>query len=315
MKIPAAALVAGVYRGCIELRQGLNLIANYVFFPTIAIVIMYFLRDFRIAEDGPSLGVYAIPGIVAMNVLFTSLMGVASALLTEREDGTLLRVRTVPHGTVGYLVGKVLSQIALTMATFVVVMTLAIVLFDGFAPDLLSILSLLWILPLGIAAMLPLGIAIGALVKQPRQLSFLSLLLMGMTAVAGVFYPLGLQSSVLQAIGQSTPLYWLGLGMRSALLPDDAAQVEVDGSWKTVETAFALGAWAVAATLLALYALRRMTHRTAGSRSSILRRRRDQTLPVPEEGVADSRRRNPAIAAPIGKIGPDGWTHPSRGPQ
>lgn len=130
---------------------------------------------------------------------------------------------------------------------------------------------------------LPLGIAIGALVNQPRQLSFLSLLLIGMTVVAGVFYPLGLQSSVLQAIGQSTPLYWLGLGMHFALLPSDAAQLEIDESWRTIETAFALGAWAVAATLLALCALRRMTHRTAGSRSSIPRRRRDHSLPVPGE--------------------------------
>lgn len=302
MRAPVAALAAGISRGRIELRQGLDLIANYVFFPTVAIVIMYFLRDLRIAEDGLSLGMYAVPGIVAMNVLFTSLMGVASALLTEREDGTLLRVRTVPHGTVGYLIGKVLSQIAMTMVTFAVVMALAIVLFDGFALDPLNVLNLLWILPLGIAAMLPLGIAIGALVRHPRQLSLLSLLLMGMTAVAGIFYPLSLQSTVFQTIGQCLPLYWLGLGMRSALLPDDITQIEIEGSWRTVETALALGAWAVMATLLALYALRRMTHRTAGSRSFVLIRRYGKTAPSP----ADSRARTPAIAAPAGKIGADG---------
>lgn len=306
MKIPVSALAAGVARGRIELRQGLSLIANYVFFPTIAIVVMYFLRDFRIAEDGPSLGMYAIPGIVAMNVLFTSLMGVASALLTEREDGTLLRVRTVPHGTVGYLAGKVLSQILLTMVTFTVVMALAVVLFDGFVPDPLSILSLLWVLPLGIAAMLPLGIAVGALVKHPRQLSLLSLLLMGMTAVAGIFYPLSLQNTVIQMIGQWLPLYWLGLGMRSALLPDDIAQVEIDGSWRTIETALALGAWAVVATFFALYALRRMTHRTAGSRSSFLRRRRHKTRSTPEQHAADPRRLRPALTTATGKIGVDG---------
>lgn len=266
MRFPLTALSAGVSRGAIELRQGLSLIANYVFFPTIAIVVMYFLRDFRVAEGGPSLGMYAIPGIVAMNILFTSLMGVASALLTEREDGTLLRVRTVPHGTVGYLVGKILSQTALTLVTFVVVMTLAVVLFDGFAPDPLRVLSLLWVLPLSIAAMLPLGIAIGGLVKQPRQLSLLSLLLMGMTAVCGVFYPLALQDTGLQVVGQCLPLYWLGLGMRSALLPEEIASFEIGESWRAAETALVLGAWAVAATALALYALRRMTHRASGSR-------------------------------------------------
>lgn len=190
-------------------------------------------------------------------------------------------------------------------AIFAGVMALAIVLFDGFAPDPLSILSLLWVLPLGIAAMLPLGIAVGALVKHPRQLSLLSLLLMGMTVSAGIFYPLSLQNAVLQTIGQWLSLYWLGLGMRSALLPDDIAQVEIDGSWRTIETVFALGAWAVVATLLALYALRRMTHRTAGSRSSLLRRRRHTTRSTPERHTANPQRLNPVRTTATGKMGAD----------
>ncbi|MDN6566440.1 MAG: ABC transporter permease, partial [Actinomyces sp.] len=266
MTIPVAALHAGVRRGIIELRQGLALVVNYVFFPTLAVLVMYFLRGLRVSGNDLSLGTYAVPGIIAMNVLFTSLMGVASALLTEREDGTLMRMRIVPHGTVGYLIGKVLSQAALTLVTFFVVMALIVLLFDDLAPSPETLLRLLWVLPLGTAAMLPLGVAVGAFVRHPRQLSLLSLLLMGMTVVSGVFYPIALQGDMVRITGQCLPLYWLGLGMRSALLPPSAAALEVGGSWRTTQTAVVLAAWAIMATVLALVALRRMTHRTGGTR-------------------------------------------------
>lgn len=115
-----------------------------------------------------------------------------------------------------------------------------------------------------------------------------------------------LQSAILQTIGQFLPLYWLGLGMRSALLPDEIAQIEIDGSWRTIETGLALGAWAVVATLLALYAARRMTHRTSGSRASLLRRRRARIRPARKPRNAGSTRLIPSRTAPTGKIGTDG---------
>lgn len=283
MTVSRSSVAAGFARGGIELRQGLGLIVNYVFFPTIAILVMFLLRDFTVSDSGPSLGMYAIPGIIAMNVLFTGLMGIASTLLTEREDGTLLRVRTLPHGTIGYLIGKITSQSALTVVTFAVVMSLAVVLFADFEPSVSSLLKLVWLLPLGIASMLPLGIALGALVRHPRQLSFLSLALMGMTAVSGVFYPLALQAPVLQIIGQGFPLYWLGLGLRSALLAPDTATIEIGGSWHEAETFLALSIWAVVATLLALFALRRVALRARGARPS-RHHSRSRSKPPPSAG-------------------------------
>lgn len=260
-----SAISAGFARGMIELRQGFAVIASYVFFPTIAVFVMYLLRGQTVAgEPDVSIGAYAIPGIVSMNVLFTGLMGIASNLMTDRDDGTILRVQSIPRGIVGYFVGKIVSQSALTIVTFAVVLGFATLLFDSFAVDASGVATLLWTVPLGLTAMLPVGIALGCLVRHPRQLSFLSLLLMGLTAISGVFYPLALQSPVLQIVGQIFPLYWLGLGIRSAMLPDSVAAMEIGQSWRTLETVAVLGAWSAVATLLALYALRRVSDRTSG---------------------------------------------------
>jgi ABC-2 type transport system permease protein len=40
----------------------------------------------------------------------------------------------------------------------------------------------------------------------------------------------------LQWAGQVFPVYWLGLGMRSALLPNAMAAVEVGHSWRHLAT-------------------------------------------------------------------------------
>jgi ABC-2 type transport system permease protein len=57
----------------------------------------------------------------------------------------------------------------------------------------------------------------------------------------------------------------MGLGMRSALLPDALASVEIGHSWRHLETVGVLGAWAVAGLVLAPIVLRRMARRESGS--------------------------------------------------
>lgn len=61
------------------------------------------------------------------------------------------------------------------------------------------------------------------------------------------------------------PFYWLGLGMRSALLPAGQAAVEIGHSWRHLATFGVLGAWTVVGLVLAPVVLRRMARRESGS--------------------------------------------------
>jgi len=69
-----------------------------------------------------------------------------------------------------------------------------------------------------------------------------------------------------QWVAQLFPVYWLGLGMRSAMLPDSAVVVELGNSWRHLETLGVLGVWAIIGLLLAPVVLRRMARRESGSR-------------------------------------------------
>ena len=84
-------------------------------------------------------------------------------------------------------------------------------------------------------------------------------------AISGIFYPISGLPSWLHPVAELFPFCWLGLGMRSALLPDAAAAVELSGSWRHLETAAALGAWAVIGLALAPVVLRRMARHESGA--------------------------------------------------
>ena len=103
--------------------------------------------------------------------------------------------------------------------------------------------------------------------------------MMALIAISGIFYPITTFPAWLQVIAQIFPIYWLGLGMRSALLPDELAAVEIGESWRHLETLGVLGAWAVAGLVVAPIVLRRMARRESGATVAERRQKAMQRVP------------------------------------
>ncbi|MFC7587365.1 ABC transporter permease [Nonomuraea antimicrobica] len=185
----------------------------------------------------------------------------------RKEDGTLLRAKALPQGMIGYLVGRIVSLSFSTVASLVLMLVAGLFFVPGlFGIGLGNWLTIAWLTVLGLLSALPLGAVIGSLAGSPQTAAGMSMLAIGgLTAVSGVFYPITALAGWLQALAHVFPLYWLGLGMRSALLPDAAAAAEIGGSWRPVETTLVLLAWAVAGLVLAPPILRRMARRESGS--------------------------------------------------
>lgn len=283
------AVRAGLVGGRIEFRHNMGQAFSYVFFPTIALVVMYVLRGNTVSGTDFSLGARAIPGILAVNTVFTGLMGLATTLIMERDDGTLLRAKATPNGVLGYLIGKVASQAGMAIATLFIVLIPAGFLFDGLRlGSVASWLTLAWVLALGLIATLPLGAILGSLFTNPRNFRFITLPIMGLVGISGVFYPLAALPQWAQWIGQAFPLYWLGLGMRSAMLPDALAATEIGASWRHLETIGVLGVWAIIGFVVAPAVLRRMARRESGSRVAGRRGK-------PGHGSRGTSERDPAV--------------------
>ncbi|MGH3977432.1 MAG: ABC transporter permease [Pseudonocardiaceae bacterium] len=264
------AVRIGFGRGWTEFRHTLARPDEYGFDLLIAAVILtvlYFQRDNPVAGTSLPLATLALPGVIGMIVGFNTLVTSAVTVTVEREDGTLLRAKAAPYGVVGYLTGQAVRLPLYTIRSLLILLVPGLFLIDGLAgTGLAGWLTLLWVLVLGLLATLPLGMALGALSRNPRLIPQLAgLASAALIAISGIFYPISALPDWLHPIAQVFPFYWLGLGMRSALLPDAAAAVELSGSWQHLETVGVLGAWAVVGLVLAPVMLRRMARRESGA--------------------------------------------------
>jgi ABC-2 type transport system permease protein len=268
MNPTTAAVRAGWTRGLIELRQSFTNgqeLFSHLFWPVLMLTVLYFMRDRAFGSTGLLLGTLALPSILGMNAAF-GMVSMSQLLTAEREDGTLLRAKATPNGMLGYLVGKVVTVAGTLLADLAIFLIPGMFIIDGLAVGSLgSWLTLAWVLVLGMVATLPLGAVLGSMFSTVRGQGLIQLLVLGMVAISGIFYPITSMPAWLQWVGQVSPIYWLGLGMRSALLPDVAVAVEIGESWRHLETVGVLGAWAVLGLVVAPVVLRRMARRESGS--------------------------------------------------
>lgn len=278
MNPTTTALRAGWSRGLIELRQSVTNagdVLNHFFWPTLMLVTLFFMRDVSFGESGFLLGTLVLPSILGMNAAMAMVM-MSQLLTADREDGTLLRAKATPNGMLTYLVGKIVSVSGGLVIDLAIFLIPALFIIPGLAVGSLgSWLTLIWVLALGLVATLPIGAVLGAMFTSARSQGLLTLPILGMIAISGVFYPITAMPEWLQWLAQAFPIYWLGLGMRSALLPDSAVTVEIGESWRHLETIGVLGAWAVLGLIVAPIVLRRMARRESGS---TVAERRDKAL-------------------------------------
>ena len=271
------AVQLGLKRGRIELRHTITSVSEiiqFVFFAALSVFILVIFRHRMIPGSHYALSLSILPSMIGMNMAINGLVGISGQMPVDREDGTMLRTKAIPGGLVGYLIGKTTLQ---TTRTFIGIAMLpaAAWLVKGMALNSVGAwLTLAWVILLGLVATLPLGMALGAFISKGAVL-LLFLGVIGLTAISGIFYPITHLPAALQDTAQCFPVYWLGLGMRSAILPHTLAAVEIGGSWRHWQTFAVLSAWAIAGLCTAPLMLRRMARRQAGSR---LTARREKLL-------------------------------------
>jgi ABC-2 type transport system permease protein len=262
------AIRAGFARGRIELRHSFTNAQDlwtYFFPAVILVVVMFFMRGATVPGTSFSLGARTLPSALGMLIAFGGMATVAGILTVDREDGTLLRAKAVPHGMLGYLVGKIVLVSSTTLISLVLQLFAGLATQQGLSLTGPGVLTLAGVTLLGLIATMPLGAVFGSILSNPQNMGLIMLPIMGLVALSGIFYPISGFPVWLQGIAQVFPVYWLGLGMRSALLPGDLAAVEIGHSWHHLETIGVLGAWAVIGLVLAPIVLRRMARRESGS--------------------------------------------------
>ena len=274
-----AAVRAGLNQGWIELSHCFTMIEDafeILPIPLIGVVFLLAVDSKHVHVPGThiSIGSTLLTGMLGMTVGLHGVTSLGMQLVADRGDGTLLRAKVTPNGMLGYLIGKIVVVSGTIMLTVVSLLIVGLAPFGGLAlGSAMSWLTLAWVLALGLLATLPIGAVLGSLFPSVRSASVMMFGNLALIGISGMFYPVTLLPAWLQWVGQAFPLYWVGLGIRSALLPGNLATVEIGHSWRHLATAGVLAAWAIAGLVLAPILLRRVARREAGSSVAARRER------------------------------------------
>nr|BFE81975.1 hypothetical protein GCM10020093_045760 [Planobispora longispora] len=122
----AKALRIGIKRGWTEhthlLKTRKELVGTLIGTVGVFAALTLWMGDSTIEGTGVSRITFMMVGFLAYTVFGTALMTLPMALVTDREEGTLLRLRAIPGGIPAYLAGRAttaLCQIAVQSALIV----------------------------------------------------------------------------------------------------------------------------------------------------------------------------------------------------
>ncbi|SES00066.1 ABC-2 type transport system permease protein [Streptomyces sp. yr375] len=265
----------GLSRGVIELRQVLRSgkdIYTYLSTPLAFLGVAYW----QSGDGDDAMAQLSLAGGVGSTIFMFGLLTVPQFLFGDREDGTLLRLRGVPGAMTAYVTAKILF-VLVNIAVSVALLLLGgrVLLGTGLPHSPQRWLTLVWVVALGIMAVVPIGAAIGSLLPAAREaLGIYMLPMLALMVTSGTFTPLREMPDWLQNLVSVFPLRWIAQGVRSALLPDNAKALELGGSWQHPAVAGMLALWALAGLALAPRLLQRMARRESGSSLSERERKR-----------------------------------------
>ncbi|WP_222192626.1 ABC transporter permease [Modestobacter italicus] len=270
MSASRQAVRQGLRRGWTEFVQSLRSPQDqgfYLFTGVVTLGVLWINRDNEVGTTGLAYPTFALPSVLAALLVFGVVIGPAYSLAMEREDGTLLRHKALPHGMEGYVTGQLTLQSLSLAPSLLIVLLPSLLLFDGVmqggAGGWLAVLGLV---VLGMLATMPWGMVLGSVVPGVQKVGTWGMLpVILLMATSGVLVPIQAMWGWVQAVAQVFPVYWLGLGMRSAFLPPEAVVNELGDSWRTGPMLLVLGAWAVAGLVVAPRVLRRMARKQSGS--------------------------------------------------
>lgn len=160
---------------------------------------------------------WVLPGILGMNLMFSSVFGVGYAIIRYRKNGFLRQLRTTPLTAFEFLTAQVLSRLLLVMAiatlTFVPLSLLLHLRVEG------STLLLFLLASLASLSMISMGLVVAAYVTSEELAGgLLNFVTWPMMLLSGVWFSLEGASPWLQFTANLLPLTHLLDGARAIML-------------------------------------------------------------------------------------------------
>ncbi|ESQ16414.1 MAG: hypothetical protein N838_26530, partial [Thiohalocapsa sp. PB-PSB1] len=168
---------------------------------------------------------WVLPGVLAMNVMFSGLWGVGWIVVRYRKNGVLRRLKATPLRPIEFLTAQVLSRLIVVSGNITLIYLAASMMLDF--PMRGSFTALLLIYAAGALCMISIGLAVAArLHTEELANGLLNLLSWPMLLLSGVWFSMEGTSPMAQALSKLMPLTHLVDAAR-AIMIDGAGVLDI----------------------------------------------------------------------------------------
>jgi len=163
---------------------------------------------------------WVLPGILAMNIMFSSLWGVGWVIVRYRKNGVLRRLQATPLSALEFLTAQVLSRLTVVATASVAVFMGADIFLDFVMRG--SYVALLLVYLAGAMCLISLGLMVAARLRTEELADgVLNIMSWPMLLLSGVWFSMEGASSAAQIMSKFLPLTYV---------VDAARRVMVDGA-------------------------------------------------------------------------------------
>ena len=159
---------------------------------------------------------FFIPGILAMSLMNSGVIGLSTAFVIYRERGILRRIKVTPFPLTNFILARIISQLLIAVAQSVILTGIGMALF-GLHLDGNLFLALLVVIA-GALAFLSIGFAISGFAKNAETAaSYANLITFPMLFLSGVFFSIDSAPSWIKPITKVLPLAYLVDALRDVM--------------------------------------------------------------------------------------------------
>ncbi len=155
--------------------------------------------------------------------IFFIVISMAGSIIKERDDGSYLRIRTMPGSFITVLSGKIISYLFITIIQAILMLLVGLYLLPLLDLPKLSIgtnvfAMLLMIVFTGLAAT-GFGVMVGSIFKTHQQAStFGAVSIVILAALGGIWVPVYVMPEAVRIMAEFSPLYWSLSGFHKLFL-------------------------------------------------------------------------------------------------
>jgi len=164
---------------------------------------------------------FFVPGVIALTVMTNSVFGVIESNTKFRKNGILRKLLTTPFTRGEWIMAKMLFMLFMSFVSTFVILVVGILVwqlkFELNAYMFIIIISASF-------AFAGMGMIVTRFVRDEETApAAANVITFPMMFLAGIFFPLEMMPSFLQLIAKFMPLYYVGQGLRDAMILGDAA--------------------------------------------------------------------------------------------